>query len=96
MDDKLIMTSKERAQIIGRIRGEFIEMPGLRLTLTQAQRLWGLDEATCSALLHLLTEQHFLTQRRDGTYARTIEIQERHRATFPAIAHNTRRRQARK
>lgn len=27
-----------------RVRGEFLEMPGLRLTMPQARRLWGLEE----------------------------------------------------
>jgi hypothetical protein len=26
-----------------RVKGEYLEMPGLRLTPAQAQRLWGLD-----------------------------------------------------
>lgn len=30
--------------MLRRIYGEFLEMPGMRLTLSQAQRLWGLDE----------------------------------------------------
>ena len=29
--------------VLQRIQGEFVEMPGLRLTAAQAQRLWGLD-----------------------------------------------------
>ena len=28
------------------MQGEFLEMPGLRLTAAQARRLWGLDAAT--------------------------------------------------
>jgi hypothetical protein len=31
--------------LIQRVYGEFLEMPGLRLTCQQAQRLWGLDES---------------------------------------------------
>src|SRR5947209_3850150 len=33
-------------ELVGRIRSEFLEMPGLRLTVTQASRLWGLDEGS--------------------------------------------------
>jgi hypothetical protein len=29
--------------LLNRVRGEYAEMPGLTLTLAQAQRLWGLD-----------------------------------------------------
>ena len=59
-----------REQIVRRIRGEYLEMPGLRLTRPQAQRLWGLDEQTCVQLLDWLTEDRFLLRRDDGTYAR--------------------------
>src|SRR4029450_7578964 len=40
--------------ILRRIRGEYIEMPGHRLTVAQAQRLWGLDRAACDAVLGAL------------------------------------------
>jgi len=33
------------------IQAEYREMPGLSLTKPQMQRLWGLDRATCDALL---------------------------------------------
>jgi hypothetical protein len=36
------------------IQGEYLEMPGLQLTKPQVQRLWGLDPATCDALLDTL------------------------------------------
>lgn len=32
-----------REDLIVRISAEYLEMPGLRLTLRQALRLWGLD-----------------------------------------------------
>lgn len=35
-------------------------MPGLLLTLAQAQQLWGLDAITCSALLTALVDSGFL------------------------------------
>ena len=59
-----------RDSILRRICGEYLEMPGLRLTRAQAQRLWALDEQTCSLLLDTLTEDRFLYRRNDGTYAR--------------------------
>ena len=33
--------------LVERARGEFLEMPGLRLTIPQAARLWGLDTDSC-------------------------------------------------
>ena len=47
-------------QMLRRIRGEYLEMPGLCLTLKQAQRLWGLDEATCREAMQLLVDTKFL------------------------------------
>jgi hypothetical protein len=52
------------------VRGEFQEMPGLRLTKPQVQRLWGLDARTCEALLDALVGSRFLRVTHDGTYAR--------------------------
>ena len=41
--------------VLQRIQGEFVEMPGLCLTAAQAQRLWGLDleflRTSCSKTL---------------------------------------------
>ena len=53
-----------------RVRGEFLEMPGLWLTSDQARRLWGLDARTCQRLLHTLVDAHFLTRSPDGRYGR--------------------------
>ena len=65
------MTRNARsAEIVLRLRGEFLEMPGLRLTQTQAQRLWGLDASTCSALLAGLMDAGFLFRTRDGAFMR--------------------------
>ena len=57
--------------ILGRIQGEYIEMPGLRLTVPQAQRLWGLDRAECDAVFAALVDAKFLIRNRDGAYVRS-------------------------
>jgi osmotically-inducible protein OsmY len=51
-----------------RMQHEFDELPGLRLTLPQARRLWDLDEATCCAALQTLVDDHVLAVTRDGRY----------------------------
>jgi hypothetical protein len=48
-------------------------MPGLRLTLAQAQRLWNLETATCEDALSHLIERRFLSRTLDGLYARSPE-----------------------
>lgn len=56
--------------LICRVRGEYLEMPGLRLTSDQAGRLWGLDTVTAQRLLRTLSEARFLTCTPDGRYSR--------------------------
>lgn len=57
--------------VLSRVRGEYIEMPGLRLTTAQAQRLWGLDRDACDALLGALVDSKFLFRTRDGAFMRS-------------------------
>ncbi len=54
--------------ILQGVRGQFLEMPGLKLTLAQAQRLWGMDRATCEAVIEELTASRFLTRTSDGAF----------------------------
>jgi hypothetical protein len=57
-------------EVLRRVQGEFLEMPGLRLTDAQARRLWGLDAASCEALLGALVDAKFLYRTRDGAFMR--------------------------
>jgi hypothetical protein len=63
-------TRPNTEDILRRVQGEFLEMPGLRLTEAQARRLWGVDAATCSALLDALIAAKFLFRTRDGAIMR--------------------------
>ena len=56
--------------VLARMRGEYREMPGLKLTAGQARRLWGLDAPICDALLEELVETGFLRRARDGSFSR--------------------------
>jgi len=56
--------------LLQRAYSEFLEMPGLRLTCRQAQRLWGLDEWTCLRLLESLVDARFLYRLPHGIYTR--------------------------
>jgi hypothetical protein len=60
----------DRAALESRIRGEYNEMPGLRLTPAQARRLWGLDATTCQAAIDDLVQAGFLRRTRDGALVR--------------------------
>ena len=57
-------------EVLERIQGEYLEMPGLRLTTAQAQRLWGLERDVCESLLAALVDTKFLCRTRDGAYIR--------------------------
>ena len=56
--------------VLRRVQGEFMEMPGLRLTEAQAGRLWGLDQASCHALLTALVDAKFLFRTQNGAFVR--------------------------
>jgi len=63
-------TGRTIQDVVRRIRGEFLEMPGLRLTPEQARRLWRLDETSCDAVLGALVDAHFLARTRDGAFVK--------------------------
>jgi len=57
-------------RLLTRIRAEFREMPGLRLTPVQARRLWGLKAPVCDTVLAKLLEDRFLRRTGDGSFVR--------------------------
>ena len=52
------------------VRAEYAEMPGLKLTEPQIQRLWSLDAALCDAVIASLIAGQFLKQTRGDAYVR--------------------------
>jgi hypothetical protein len=55
---------------IRRIRGEFLEMPCMRLTPDQARLLFGLDETATGWVLTCLAREGFLAQTSNGEYVK--------------------------
>ena len=53
-----------------RIQTEYVEMPHLKLTPRQVQRLWNLPNEVSEAALAVLVRRGFLTQSSDGAYIR--------------------------
>lgn len=51
-----------------RIRGEYREMPGLKLTVPQAARLWHLDQPGIERLLNILVTDGLLHRTAAGAY----------------------------
>lgn len=59
--------------VVNRLRGEFLEMPGLRLTPDQVRRLCGVEATLCQQVLDVLVETKFLCVKTGGVYARTTD-----------------------
>jgi hypothetical protein len=53
-----------------RVRAEFFEMPGLRLTPAQATRLWGLEKDACQKVINALIDSEFLRWTPAGAVTR--------------------------
>ena len=53
-----------------RIQTEYVEMPDLKLTARQAQRLWSLDPETCRAVLDTMVQEAFLRRTPHAQYVR--------------------------
>ena len=62
----LNLTSQD---LLRRVRAEYLEMPGLRLTARQAQCLFGLDPESCDVVLGTLLDTKFLTRTSTGLFA---------------------------
>jgi len=78
-----------------RLRAEFLEMPGLRLTAEQAHRFCGVEPAACAAALDILVDENFLCAKPDGTYARATDGKfQRRRTARAALPPSSSSRQA--
>jgi hypothetical protein len=64
------MSPYEFHNLVERVRCEFLEMPGLHLTLPQAARLWGLDLSSCEAVMDVLIRNEFLRRTSSGAVTR--------------------------
>lgn len=58
------------AELVNRAKQEYLEMPGLMLTVRQASRLWNLDAASCDELLATLEREQFLARTHAGAFLR--------------------------
>ena len=55
-----------------RVRNEFLDMPGLNLSVPQVARLLGLRSEHAAAILETLVSEQFLTRAPAGSYQRAI------------------------
>jgi hypothetical protein len=59
------------ATVVDRVRADFMEMPGLELTLPQAVRLWTLGTDDCRFVIDMLVDAGFLKWTARRTIVRT-------------------------
>ena len=59
------------ATLVDRVRFDFIEMPGMELTMPQATRLWNLGADDCRHVLDALVDAGFLKWTARRTIIRT-------------------------
>jgi hypothetical protein len=59
------------AALVDRVRGEYTEMPGLELTVSQAARLWNLGPDDCHLVIDALVDAGFLAWTPRRTIVRT-------------------------
>ena len=59
------------AIVVDRVRSEFLEMPGMELTMAQAIRLWNLGADDCRHVLDSLVDAGFLRWTPRRTVIRT-------------------------
>ena len=64
------MSSTEISMAVNRVRAEFAEMPGLRLSMPQAARLWGFDQADCRHVIDTLEHSGYLRRTSTGLIVR--------------------------
>ena len=66
----MLATRTSDATLAARVLTEFSELPGLRLTLWQTQRLYGVSADEAERTMDRLVRAGFLSMGRDGSYGR--------------------------
>ena len=57
------------AGLLQRVREQYREMPGLKLTKPQATQLFGVAPSVCAAMLRALVMENFLSRTGEGVFA---------------------------
>jgi hypothetical protein len=66
----MAMHTSPQQQVLNRIRAEFVEMPDLKLTIEEIQRLCDVNRSLCEAAIESLVQAHFLYETSDRRYTR--------------------------
>jgi hypothetical protein len=66
----MLVAERPMVEWVNRVRAEYLEMPGLRLTKPQMRKLWLLAPSLCDAIVDALVDSGFLSLRANNGYAR--------------------------
>lgn len=64
------MEAAHLPDLLHRIQMEFVEVPGLKVTLSQAGRLWNLPIDRSAQVLAALVDSGFLSRTAEGAFLR--------------------------
>src|SRR6202030_325994 len=83
----LIVIMRSIEDMLNRLRAEYLEIAGSRLTSEQVQRLCGIERKVCQSVLDALVDAKFLCVKSDGSYTRVTsgEILVGPRSAKPAL-----------
>jgi hypothetical protein len=76
----MTVNGRQIASLVTTMQNEFLDTPGLALTLTTARRRFGVGLRICKAVLALLVDARVLTKTRDGAYVRRFPYLAQHAA----------------
>jgi hypothetical protein len=80
LEDDVMTASRARIQdLVLRIQSDYLDDPTLSLTLSAAQKRFGIDPATCAGVLGALVDAGVLTER-GGSFRRLFRRPVRHAA----------------
>jgi DNA-binding GntR family transcriptional regulator len=65
-----VSTDVVNMKLLRRIVSEYLEMPGLALSIEQVERLWGLEHAAAVSAMHALVLEGFLRVTPRGVFVR--------------------------
>lgn len=66
----MVSSRRQIESLVVRVQGAFLDEPGLALSITDAQRRFGLDRPTSEAVLAALAEAGVVARTPAGRYAR--------------------------
>jgi hypothetical protein len=70
----MTITGERITGLLLTIQNAFLDTPGLQLTLEEARLLFGVDRATCRAILKALEDASVLTRTPAGAYTRLFPM----------------------